>query len=272
MTPFAAVTAAKLGRCWNGESRAVGKPAASSRSWTSAAERERCCSSCASRQPTWRLAGVDESAGHAGGRARPERTAPRIAWARAPLEGPLPFGPAFDACGCFYDTLNHLLDDAALDPGVRGRSRRCCTRAACWPSTSRTASASSGGGGTATSSRAAAGGWSSPRASTPRPGSATVDVTLTRGDQTADVPAHRTLFSPEEVAGALAAAGFEVRCADAWSPFDWDKTRQDVGSGDKEASENRFGGQREHCVIQVKSTSIFRTRRRESLDDWAIST
>ncbi|HVT07700.1 MAG TPA: class I SAM-dependent methyltransferase [Polyangia bacterium] len=68
-------------------------------------------------RPDWRLAGVDGSpamlaiaARKPGGRG--------VAWGRAALDGPLPFGARFDVVGCFYDALNHLGDGAALGRAV----------------------------------------------------------------------------------------------------------------------------------------------------------
>ncbi|HXJ22324.1 MAG TPA: class I SAM-dependent methyltransferase [Polyangia bacterium] len=66
------------------------------------------------QHPGWRLAGVDDSAAMLAVAVR-KAGAASITWARARLDGALPFGPAFDAVGCFYDTLNHLPDAGALD-------------------------------------------------------------------------------------------------------------------------------------------------------------
>jgi len=61
----------------------------------------------------WRLAGVD-GAPEMLAVARRKPGAGTVTWARAPLTGPLPFGRSFDVVGCFYDTLNHAPDAAAL--------------------------------------------------------------------------------------------------------------------------------------------------------------
>ncbi|HXU63652.1 MAG TPA: class I SAM-dependent methyltransferase [Polyangia bacterium] len=61
----------------------------------------------------WRLAGIDGTAAMLAVAAK-KPGAQSIVWARGGLAGPLPFGPAFDAVGCFYDTLNHLPDAEAL--------------------------------------------------------------------------------------------------------------------------------------------------------------
>jgi SAM-dependent methyltransferase len=64
-------------------------------------------------RPRWRLAGADGSAGMLRvARAKPG--AGRVVWARATIDQPLPFAPAFDACGAFHDTINHLPDEPAL--------------------------------------------------------------------------------------------------------------------------------------------------------------
>ena len=70
-------------------------------------------------RPTWRLAGVDASAGMlAVARAKLAAAkldvklagASDVTFARTHLGAPLPFSAAFDVCTAFYDTLNHLLD------------------------------------------------------------------------------------------------------------------------------------------------------------------
>jgi len=67
----------------------------------------------------WRLAGVDGSAAMLAIAAR-KQGGRSVAWGRAALDGPLPFGATFDAVGCFYDALNHLGDSAALGRAVAG--------------------------------------------------------------------------------------------------------------------------------------------------------
>jgi SAM-dependent methyltransferase len=66
--------------------------------------------------PTWRLAGIDASAGMLDV-ARRKPGAGGIDWINARLGDPLA-PPRFDAAGCFYDTLNHLPDPAALDAAL----------------------------------------------------------------------------------------------------------------------------------------------------------
>jgi SAM-dependent methyltransferase len=69
-------------------------------------------------RPRWRLAGLDGSAAMLGV-ARGKPGAARIQWVRDPLADPARLTPAFDAAGCFYDTLNHLTDLAQLHVAVR---------------------------------------------------------------------------------------------------------------------------------------------------------
>jgi SAM-dependent methyltransferase len=71
------------------------------------------------QHPAWKLAGVDGAAEMLSMAAR-KPDAASIRWARARLDGPLPFGRAFDVVGCFYDTLNHLPDGAALQRALAG--------------------------------------------------------------------------------------------------------------------------------------------------------
>jgi SAM-dependent methyltransferase len=71
------------------------------------------------RHRDWRLAGADGAAEMLAVASRKPggRT---IAWARARLDAPPPFAGPFDAAGCFYDTLNHLTDGAALAAALAG--------------------------------------------------------------------------------------------------------------------------------------------------------
>jgi len=69
------------------------------------------------RYPRWRLVGIDATAGMlAVARAQPE--AGGIDWTEGRLGQPIAGAP-FDAAGCFYDTLNHLPDVAALSRALR---------------------------------------------------------------------------------------------------------------------------------------------------------
>jgi SAM-dependent methyltransferase len=71
------------------------------------------------QHPGWKLAGVDGAAQMLSVAVR-KPDAGAIGWARARLDGPLPFGRTFDAVGCFYDTLNHLPDTPALERALAG--------------------------------------------------------------------------------------------------------------------------------------------------------
>ena len=69
--------------------------------------------------PRWRLVGLDGSAGMLEiARAKPG--ADRVQWMEGTLAAPALPPPPLDAVGCFYDTLNHLPDVAALAASVRG--------------------------------------------------------------------------------------------------------------------------------------------------------
>jgi SAM-dependent methyltransferase len=219
MTPFAEVTHAKLWPVLEREARAIGN-------------RDRfsfldvACGTGAllnllrDREPTWRLAGVDESAGMLA-IAASKRHAATISWANAPLVGPLPFGPV-DAAGTFYDTINHLPDAAALAlafgafaqvlaPG--GLLAFDVTNQLGFERWWRNRNDFEGNG------------WRLTNRAAFDPGSrtGTVEVTLVREGKTSRFRLTERLFTPNELTEALEAAGFEIRCADPWSPFDWDK-------------------------------------------------
>jgi SAM-dependent methyltransferase len=169
-------------------------------------------------QPSWRLAGVDASAGMlAVARAKLLAIADDVLWGRASLEA-LPFGAAFDVCTVFYDTFNHLPDAAALArsfaalaavlrPGgllvfdvtsLRGFEDW-------WDSTNRFKGA----------------GWSMLiDASFDRANdTATGDVTFERAGVTRRFVIRERYFARDDLAAALATAGFRVEAHEAWSPF-----------------------------------------------------
>jgi SAM-dependent methyltransferase len=169
-------------------------------------------------QPTWRLAGVDASAGMlAVARAKLPAISDDVLWARASLEA-LPFAAAFDVCTIFYDTLNHLLEAdalarafaavaATLRPGgllvFDITSRHGFEE--WWNSTNRF-------GGT---------GWSMlvdarfDRANA----IATGQVTFERAGATQRFVIRERYFARDEITAALGATGFRVEAQDAWSPF-----------------------------------------------------
>lgn len=170
--------------------------------------------------PSWSLAGADASRGMlAVARAKP--AAATIAWAQARIAAPLPFRPTFDAAGCFYDTLNHLADEAAVasalaaaarvvrpgglvvfdvtnrlgfDRWWRGTSR---FRAAEWRLTIEAEFDHARGRGTAT-------------------------VGVDREGQAQSFALVERLVADAEIEGALAAAGLVVDRREPWSPFEID--------------------------------------------------
>jgi SAM-dependent methyltransferase len=114
MTPFARVAAAKLEPIVRREARRVERTGAER-----FAHLDLGCGTATllavlrAAQPTWRLAGLDGSAGMlAAARAKPE--ARDIALVRGTLAAPLPFARAFDSCSILYDTINHLTEPGAI--------------------------------------------------------------------------------------------------------------------------------------------------------------
>jgi SAM-dependent methyltransferase len=168
--------------------------------------------------PTWRLAGIDASAGMLA-RARAKRPeADAVTWARGTLGGPLPFVPAFDVCTSFYDTLNHLPDVAAL------------------AGTFAAAAAVLRPGGLlvfdVTSRRGFEHWWQGRAIFTgdgwrmlldadfdPTRELATGEVTFDRGGITRRFQIHERYFAREEIVAALAGSGFDLEQEEPWDPF-----------------------------------------------------
>jgi SAM-dependent methyltransferase len=171
-------------------------------------------------RPHWRLAGVDGSAGMLAV-ARDKPGAARVEWARSALDALIVPAPRFDAAGCFYDTLNHLLDVASLRATFRG-----------------VAGALVPGGlfvFDVTNEIGFANWWSSRRVWQGRDWR--VEVTtrydppsgLGHADTVIDVRGVRAgatlterCFSQAEVRDSLAAAGLKVVSHQPWSPFETD--------------------------------------------------
>jgi SAM-dependent methyltransferase len=219
MTPFARVAAAKLAPLLDREAataaaRGRDRPAlldVGCGTGTLLAEVRRA-------QPAWRLAGVDASAGMlAVAQAKLLAIADDVLWARAGLEA-LPFVATFDVCSIFYDTLNHLPDAEAL-------ARTLAAAAATlrpgglvvFDVTSRHGfedwwdSKNKFGGA----------GWSmSIDARFDRANElATGQVTFERAGASRRFVIHERYFAREDIAAALATAGFQVEAQEAWSPF-----------------------------------------------------
>jgi SAM-dependent methyltransferase len=166
--------------------------------------------------PSWRLAGVDGSAGMlAVARAKPPLAA--VAWARAQLTA-LPFAPAFDICTAFYDTLNHLPDGETLARAF------AAVATVLRPGGLLVFDVTSRHGYEAwwnTANRFTGAGWTMvidaryDRANA----LATGHVKLERAGTTQRFVIHQRYFAREVIAGGLAAAGFQVESQEAWSPF-----------------------------------------------------
>jgi SAM-dependent methyltransferase len=174
--------------------------------------------------PRWRLVGVDGSA-HMLAVARDKPGGERITWIQGQLAAPPPAQPLapppFDAAGCFYDTVNHLGDRAALVA--------LFTRVA----------AGLRPGGLfifdATNELGFRRWWGGNRAWRGPGWSVAIEThydparRLGRAAVVIDHQGHRSLASLEEryftdgeVRGALATVGLEVVLAEPWSPFDID--------------------------------------------------
>jgi SAM-dependent methyltransferase len=217
MTPFGRVAAAKLAPLLDGETRAARAggdgPAlldVGCGTGTMLLEVRRA-------RPTWRLAGIDASAGMLAAARAKQGPTKNVTWARASL-GALPFARAFDVCTVFYDTLNHLPDapslarafaaaSAVLRPGgllvFDVTSRHGFEQ--WWESRNRFSGA----------------GWSmlvdaSFDATTEI---ATADVTLERDGVSRQFEIQERYFGRKVIRAALAAAGFAVEEEEEWSPF-----------------------------------------------------
>ena len=168
--------------------------------------------------PSWRLAGVDASAGMLAA-ARAKQAAPGdVIWARANIVGPLPFASTFDVCTSLYDTLNHLPDAGALARAF------AAVAAALRPGGLLVFDVTSRHGFEQwweSSNRFRGKGWSMlvEASFDPDREIATGDVTLEREGVTRRFEIKERYFGPEAVAAALDAAGFTVEHEEAWSPF-----------------------------------------------------
>jgi SAM-dependent methyltransferase len=169
--------------------------------------------------PAWRLVGLDESpAMLAVARAKP--ASPAIDWIEGALGQPLAGAP-FDAAGCFYDTLNHLPDAAALAAALRGIAAALrpgglfffdVTNALGFERWWR-------GGNT----------WRGPDwrivtrlAYDPASRRAEAEVTVDHGELHVTGRLEQRCFGDAEIEAALAGAGLETLVRHRWSPFDID--------------------------------------------------
>jgi SAM-dependent methyltransferase len=169
-------------------------------------------------RPHWRLAGVDGSAGMLAVARAKLAAASGVTFARVHLGAPLPFSPAFDVCTAFYDTLNHLLDVAAL-------ARTFAVAAAVLrPGALLVFDLTSRHGfedwWEASNTFTGAGWRMEIDAGFDRATEiATADVTVERGGRTGHFQIRERYFGRDDVADALAAAGFAIEEEEDWSPF-----------------------------------------------------
>ena len=169
-------------------------------------------------RPSWRLAGVDGSAGMLAVARAKLGGASGVTFARTHLGAPLPFPPAFNVCTSFYDTLNHLLDVEAL-------ARTFAVAAAVLrPGALLVFDVTSRHGFEdwwEASNTFTGKGWRMEidagfdRATE----IATADVTVERGGRTGHFQIRERYFSRDDVADALVGAGFAVEEEEEWSPF-----------------------------------------------------
>jgi SAM-dependent methyltransferase len=190
--------------------------------------------------PAWRLVGVDPSVAmlavaraKAPGGAAALAAAPRggeraIAWVEGALGRPIDLAAGalegaapFDAAGCFYDTLNHLPDRAALDAAA------AAVAAALRPGglfvfdvTNELGFRTWWHGDSLWRGE----GWSvATRTSYDAPtGVARAAVVVTRGTAQLACELTERCFTEEAVRTALGAAGLSVVSTDRWSPFEID--------------------------------------------------
>ena len=171
-------------------------------------------------RPDWRLAGADASRGMLTvARAKPAATS--IAWARAGLGAPLPFRPQFDAAGCFYDTLNHLPDEAALAAALAAAAHVVRPGGLVVFDVTNRLGFERWWRGT---SRFRAAGWRLTIEAEFDPARArgTATVGIDRQGRAQSFALVERLVVDAEIERALAAAGLAVESSEAWSPFEID--------------------------------------------------
>jgi SAM-dependent methyltransferase len=172
------------------------------------------------QHPGWRLAGADASRGMlAAAEAKPGSET--ITWARAALGAPLPFRPQFDAVGAFYDTLNHLPDEAALAAAVAAAARVLRPGGVLFFDVTNQLGFERWWRGT---SRFRAAGWrlTIEAEFDPARHRGTATVGIDRQGRAESFALVERLVPEAEIEGALAAAGLVVDRREPWSPFEID--------------------------------------------------
>jgi SAM-dependent methyltransferase len=218
MTPFAMIAAVKLAAVLRREARRAtrGRPEPFAHldlgcgTGTTLIELRR-------RQPDWRLAGIDGSAGMlAAARAKP--TAETITWARVPLGDPLSGAASFDSCSIMYDTLNHLLEAEAWTRALRGVADVLRPRGLLiFDVTNRD------GFDLWWNGRNLFGGdgWELSVAARFDPAGviATADVSLARRGASGSFRLTERLYEPDEIRALVERAGFTIERRQPWAPF-----------------------------------------------------
>lgn len=167
--------------------------------------------------PSWRLAGCDASAGMLRV-ARRKRGAQGIVWVRAPLEQPLPFAPVFDACGAFYDTINHLPDERALGRAFAAMSAVLRPGGLLVFDVTNLLGFRNWWRGT---SKYAGRRWQMTIATKfdEPTRTASADTVITRARNAVRGTMAERYFDEQQIGNALAAAGLEIEAREAWAPF-----------------------------------------------------
>ena len=166
---------------------------------------------------SWRLAGADASAGMLQ-MARRKRGGNRIVWARATLDQRLPFVRAFDACGAFYDAVNHLPDEGALTRAFAAMSAALRPGGLLVFDVTTLLGFRRWWRGT---SDYRGRGWQM-RITTDfdeATGTATADTTIVRAGMAVSHTMTERCFDDDQIAAALAAAGLDIEAREAWAPF-----------------------------------------------------
>jgi SAM-dependent methyltransferase len=170
--------------------------------------------------PGWRLAGADASRGMLV-EADAKPASETIVWARAGLGAPLPFRPLFDAAGCFYDTLNHLPDEAAVAAALATVARVVRPGGLVVFDVTNRLGFERWWRGT---SRFRAAGWRltiEPEFD-PARARGTATVGIEREGRARSFTLVERLIGDAEIERALAAAGLTVERREPWSPFEID--------------------------------------------------
>jgi SAM-dependent methyltransferase len=173
----------------------------------------------AARCPDWRLCGVDASPAMIQVAAAKPAASP-ILWRRGRLGDPVPGAP-YDAAGCFFNTLNHLLAPAELTRALRGIARSL--RPGGWLLFDVNNDIGYRRWWTQPQ-RCSGPGWQLAIEPTydPRAQRARARVQVICGGESAETVIEERLYSDDQILGGLTAAGLSVISRRPWQPFPHD--------------------------------------------------